>query len=79
MPAFSHWSLSFTTHCNPVLLKIKVELPVTEEAGEDVASGVVTIDSDRLYKLIRLPVTGNHLLKLKFLDDNLELYAFTFG
>lgn len=50
-----------------------------DTAGEDTKEGVVTVDADRLYKLIKLPTPGEHLLKLEFLDDNLELYAFTFG
>ncbi len=48
-------------------------------AGEDVSDGVVMIDSDRLYKLIKLPQPGEHVLLLEFLDGNTELYAFTFG
>ena len=48
-------------------------------AGSDVTNGVVTIDSDRLYKLIKLPTIGTHILKLEFLDGNAQLYAFTFG
>lgn len=53
---------------------------VTEgTAGEDVVNGIVTIDTDRLYKLIQIPNPGEHLLLLEFLDGNTELYAFTFG
>ncbi|MBI4062443.1 cytochrome c biogenesis protein DipZ [Candidatus Gottesmanbacteria bacterium] len=48
-------------------------------AGEDVENNIVTVDSDRLYKLIKLPSAGAHLLRLDFLDGDLELYAFTFG
>ncbi len=47
--------------------------------GEDVKDGVVTVDKDRLYKLVKLDKPGHHVLKLEFLDSNLELYAFTFG
>jgi len=47
--------------------------------GEDVIDGVVTVDVDRLYKLIKLSQPARHILTLEFLDDNLELYAFTFG
>lgn len=50
-----------------------------DNAGEDVKSGIVKVDVDRLYKLIRLSAPGEHLLQLEFLDGNLELYAFTFG
>ncbi len=51
----------------------------SSNAGDDVVNGVVTVDTDRLYKLIKLPTMGEHLLELRFLDPNLELYAFTFG
>jgi cytochrome c biogenesis protein CcdA/thiol-disulfide isomerase/thioredoxin len=50
-----------------------------EFLGDDNKSGIMTVDKDRLYKIIHLPTAGDHLLKLEFLDDNLELYAFTFG
>ena len=42
-------------------------------------NGIVTVNGDRLYKLIKLPTPGAHIIKLEFLDDNAELYAFTFG
>ena len=38
-----------------------------------------TVDVNKLYELINLPQAGQHILKLEFLDDNVELYAFTFG
>lgn len=47
--------------------------------GEDAIDGVVTVDSDRLYKLLLLPQQGKHTLRLEFDDSNLEVYAFTFG
>ncbi len=62
--------------------KMKVTLDgkeVGEFAGDDVRNGVVTIDGDRLYKLIKLTPPGVHILQLEFLDSNTELYAFTFG
>lgn len=64
--------------------QVKVYLddkPVSEtgSAGEDVKDSVVTLNSDRLYKLIKLPEPGQHILKLEFLDNNTEVYAFTFG
>lgn len=49
------------------------------ESGEDVKESVITVDADRLYRLIKLNAPGTHILKLEFLDDNVELYAFTFG
>lgn len=39
----------------------------------------ITVDSDKLYKLIKFEDMENHILKLEFEDNNLELYAFTFG
>jgi cytochrome c biogenesis protein CcdA/thiol-disulfide isomerase/thioredoxin len=50
-----------------------------DNAGSDVKDGVVTIDSERLYRLIKLESPGSHLLKLEFENDLIELYAFTFG
>lgn len=47
--------------------------------GEDVVNGIVTVDSDSLYKLVNLPTAGRHILRLEFEDDNAQLYAFTFG
>lgn len=47
--------------------------------GEDVKEGKVIIDADRLYKLVNLSEPGRHLLRLQFLDDNVEVYTFTFG
>lgn len=51
----------------------------SSNAGVDVKDGIITVDTDRLYKLIKLTNPGDHILQLKFLDNNLELYAFTFG
>jgi cytochrome c biogenesis protein CcdA/thiol-disulfide isomerase/thioredoxin len=47
--------------------------------GEDNENGIVTVDSDRLYKLVDLPSPGRHILRLEFLDSNAEIFAFTFG
>lgn len=47
--------------------------------GEHNREGVVTVDSDKLYKLILLPTPGIHLLRLEFEDANAQLFAFTFG
>lgn len=60
--------------------KVKVYLDdKMQYFGEDNKSGTVTVNSDRLYKLINLPLPGRHTLKLEFEDNNAELYAFTFG
>lgn len=39
----------------------------------------VNIDSDKLYDLIDLDVGGNHTLTIEFLDNDTEVFAFTFG
>lgn len=62
--------------------KVKVFLddkPVGDNAGKDVHEDIITVDTDRLYELINLKEPGRHELKLEFLDDNVEVYAFTFG
>lgn len=51
----------------------------SENAGEDVVNGYVTVDSDRLYKLISLSNAEQHLVTLIFEEGNVEIYAFTFG
>jgi thiol-disulfide isomerase/thioredoxin len=50
-----------------------------EYAGEDLKDGQVVISSDRLYKLIKSPRQEEHTLTIEFLDDQTELFAFTFG
>lgn len=63
--------------------KIKVYLEeniVSEDSrGVDVVDGIVTVDTDRLYSLVKFTNSSRHILRLEFLDNNLELYAFTFG
>lgn len=55
-------------------------IPVPEEfAGDDVINGNVKITEDRLYKLIKLPTPGTHIIKIEVLDADIEFYAFTFG
>lgn len=63
---------------NPAKIRVYVDEKM-QYFGEDTINGVVTIDSDSLYKLIKLPVPGRHILRLEFEDSNIELYAFTFG
>jgi len=46
--------------------------------GIDAQDGVVTVDKDRLYKLVHLSTPGQHVLEIQF-DGNIQLYAFTFG
>jgi cytochrome c biogenesis protein CcdA/thiol-disulfide isomerase/thioredoxin len=60
-----------------ILLDNKEIMP--EYAGEDVRNGEITIDSDRLYRLVKSSKAENHILTIEFLDSNTELFAFTFG
>lgn len=65
---------------NGVSGKLKVYMDGQLQAfGDDSQNGEVTIDVDRLYKLIKLPASGRHNLKIEFLDSEVEIYAFTFG
>jgi hypothetical protein len=67
---------------NPGKLKVYLDdklISQTNSAGVDIKDSIVTVDTDRLYKLINLPSHGRHILKLEFLDANTEVYAFTFG
>ncbi|MCR4333698.1 MAG: redoxin family protein [Patescibacteria group bacterium] len=54
-------------------------MPVGDAGGEDVSGGVVVMKESRLYKLIRNPQAGEHVLKLNVKGKGLRLYAFTFG
>jgi len=66
-----------------VVGQIKVFLDGKEvdisNAGEDVVSGFITIDKDRLYQLLDLSDYGQHILQIEFLDSNVQVFAFTFG
>lgn len=50
---------------------------VTE--GGDFSDGLVNINGDRLYELVKLAKPGKHELRLVFPAGGVELYAFTFG
>ena len=47
-------------------------------AGDDVHNGRVTVQSQRLYRLVDLPAVSQHRLSLIF-DPGITGYAFTFG
>lgn len=48
-------------------------------AGEDVKDGLVTLDKDRLYSLVKLQSPSRHTLRLEFLNPGIKVFAFTFG
>lgn len=39
----------------------------------------ITVEADDLYTLVDLPTAGKHKMGLEFMDDNAQLFAFTFG
>ena len=54
--------------------------PVGAFAGEDVgANGYVTVQENRLYKLIHDEHPGEHTLELEIEGSGLQAYTFTFG
>jgi cytochrome c biogenesis protein CcdA/thiol-disulfide isomerase/thioredoxin len=70
--------LVMRTKGDPAKVKVFIDDKL-QYFGEDNKNGIVTVDSDRLYKLINLPSAGRHILRLEFQDNKAELYAFTFG
>jgi cytochrome c biogenesis protein CcdA/thiol-disulfide isomerase/thioredoxin len=48
------------------------------EAGTDVRGGRLTVTGQRLYRLVALPLAGEHRLSLRF-DPGVTGFAFTFG
>jgi len=62
--------------------KVRVLLdgkPITaSDAGDDVRNGVVTVRRQRLYNLVKLGATEDHVLTLRP-DSGVTGYAFTFG
>lgn len=63
-------------------VKIYLDDQVVDEtlSGTDVRNGIVTLDMERLYNIIRLPEhSRSSILRLEFLDGATECYAFTFG
>lgn len=55
-------------------------VPVSDTRGEDVsANGTVTIQEDRLYKLIHESAVGEHTLEIVIPSSGLQAFTFTFG
>ncbi|NCT55651.1 cytochrome c biogenesis protein DipZ [bacterium] len=60
--------------------KVKVLLKNNpNDLGLDVVGGFVTVTKDTLYKLVKLKNAGKETLILEFEDNNVEVFAFTFG
>ncbi|MCX6782916.1 MAG: cytochrome c biogenesis protein DipZ [Candidatus Levybacteria bacterium] len=70
--------LIMRTKGTPAKVKVYVDDKL-QYFGVDNVNGTVTVNKDTLYKLINLPTPGRHLLRLEFVDNNAEIFAFTFG
>ncbi len=66
---------------SPVRLRITRDgQPLGAAAGSDVSdSGIVTVQEDRLYRLVEDSGYGEHTLEIEVLDPGLKAYTFTFG
>lgn len=54
--------------------------PLGADAGLDVsADGIMTVQEDRLYKLVEGDAYGEHTLEIEILDEGFRAYTFTFG
>lgn len=65
-----------------VIVKVYLDGKVisASDAGEDVKDGIMIVSNDRLYNLVDLHGSvENHILKLEFQTDGLEVFTFTFG
>jgi hypothetical protein len=49
-----------------------------EQAGADVRDGRLTVSRQRLYRIVAVPLAGEHRLTLRF-DRGVAGFAFTFG
>lgn len=52
---------------------------VSGEAGEDVSTGMMHVQNERLYKIIHNSAPGEHTLELRIKSGTLKAYTFTFG
>ena len=70
--------LVMRTKGTPAKVKVYVDDKL-QYFGEDNLNGTVVVEKNTLYKMITLPTSGKHNLRLEFEDNNAELYAFTFS
>jgi cytochrome c biogenesis protein CcdA/thiol-disulfide isomerase/thioredoxin len=60
--------------------KVRISLASGNElGGEDVVDGEIVIDEDRMYRLFQSDKSIKDTITIDFLDDGIEVYAFTFG
>lgn len=65
----------------PVRVQVLLDgVPIGAAAGSDVVDGYVTIDEERLYRIVEDPAGwGERTLELIIEDPGLRVYTFTFG
>lgn len=67
---------------SPVKIKVLLdggEVPAQMRGADVDAQGYVTVQTDRLYKIIESDTFGEHTLELQVEGTGLEAYTFTFG
>ena len=60
-------------------VQVLLDGKVISRGGADVKNGLVTITTDRLYHLVHLDTTEQHVLTLVFQTPGTKAFAFTFG
>ena len=66
----------------PVRYRVTIDgaAPGNHHGADTAADGTGTIDSQRLYQLVRQSgAVGDHTFSIEFLDPGVQAYAFTFG
>lgn len=66
---------------NQGIVKVKLDQKniSDDDSGDDVSKSQITVQEDRLYKVVELDSPSMRRLELEFLDNNIEVFAFTFG
>jgi len=76
-----HVVLAPDADSHPVRFRVRIDgRPPQAEHGADIdAQGNGTVDSRRLYQIVRQSAGGERLVEIEFLDAGAQAYAFTFG
>lgn len=76
-------SLIYTFEAKNVYLVMKQKIDGVDGKVDvyldEVYQKTVTVEDNTLYELINMQTGGKHKLELKFKDNNIEVFAFTFG
>lgn len=77
--AGSQLKLNFEAKAVYLVMRPKQSSGTVKVFLDDALQQTLSVTADQLYTLIDLPNPGKHTLRLEFIDNNLELFAFTFG